>query len=123
MTATPRRAIGAGNTSGALAADHAQQERDDDGAHQGEQDHGDGHRIAERGRISRAFIDLASQFIAWAMAPLALGLTLDLMLVSWVISESRGVVVAVGAGAAALFGALWLVFPLARRRRRRREST
>jgi len=77
------------------------------------------HRIAERGRVSRRFIDLASCFIAWAMAPLAVGLTLDVMLVAWVISESREVVIGVGAGALVLFSALWLVFPFAQRRRRR----
>jgi hypothetical protein len=78
------------------------------------------HRIAERGRISRRFIQLASQLIAWAMVPLALGLTLDVMLVTWLISESRAIVAAVGMVAFALFGGLWFAFPLTERRRRHR---
>jgi hypothetical protein len=80
------------------------------------------HRVAERGRVSRRFIDLASSFIAWAMLPLALGLTLDVMVVGWVISESHAIAGAVGAGALALFTTLWLVFPLTQRRRRRAEG-
>jgi len=80
------------------------------------------HRVAERGRVSRRFIDMASYFIAWAMLPLALGLTLDVIVVGWVISESVAIVGAIGAGTFALFTTLWLVFPLAQRRRRRAEQ-
>ena len=80
------------------------------------------HRIAERGRITRRFTQLASVLIAAAMAPLGLGITLDLALVSWMISASTPIALAVGGAAALLFAALWFVFPLSQRTRRRRAN-
>jgi hypothetical protein len=39
------------------------------------------HRIAERGTVSRRFIDLASRLLESALMPLMLGISLDLFLV------------------------------------------
>ena len=38
------------------------------------------HRIAERGIVSRRFVDLASRFLEAALMPLMLGISLDLFL-------------------------------------------
>jgi hypothetical protein len=76
------------------------------------------HRIAERGRITRHFIDVASYLIAWAMAPLALGITVDVTLVTWLITRSDALTLGVGITAMAVFTALWFVYPWARRARR-----
>ena len=76
------------------------------------------HRIAERGRITRHFIDVASYLIAWAMAPLALGITLDVTLVSWLITRSGGIALTVGIAAIVVFTGLWFVYPWVRRSRR-----
>jgi hypothetical protein len=76
------------------------------------------HRIADQGRLSPRFIAVASRFIAWAMGPLAVGITLEVGLVTWVISGSPVIVGVVGACAALLFAALWLLYPWTRRRQR-----
>ena len=76
------------------------------------------HRIAERGRITRHFIDVASHLIAWAMAPLALGITLDVTLVTWLITRSGILALTVGIVVLVVFTGLWFVYPWARRRRR-----
>ena len=75
------------------------------------------HRIAERGRVSRRFIELASRFIACAMVPLALGIVLDLALVAWVIAQSVPIAIGVGSATLVLFAGLWFVFPWSQRRR------
>ena len=77
------------------------------------------HRIAERGRITRHFIVVASHLIAWAMAPLALGITLDVTLVTWLITRSGAVAVTVGIVVMVVFAGLWFLYPWARRTRRR----
>jgi len=41
------------------------------------------HRIAERGTVSRRFIDLASRLLESALMPLMLGISLDLFLKRW----------------------------------------
>src|SRR3954463_10006836 len=58
------------------------------------------HRQAERGRVSRYFIDLASNCLTWALAPLLVGIVLDVYLVSRIILKNVGASITI---AAALF--------------------
>jgi uncharacterized protein DUF6328 len=75
------------------------------------------HRIADQGRLTPRFVAVASRFIAWAMAPLAVGIGLEVGLVTFVICGSLTAAVIVTACAALLFAALWLFYPLIRRPR------
>jgi hypothetical protein len=80
------------------------------------------HRIAERGVVSRRFSELGSTLIAVAMIPFAVGMSLDLMLITHVVTDSRpaatvALVVALGA-----FVTAWFVIPLRARREHRRSS-
>ena len=78
------------------------------------------HRIAEPGIVSRRFIHLASRLIASGMIPLAVGLTLDVILVVW-ISVAWLPAVLVGAALFLTFAILWFGYPLLKRRRSRRD--
>ena len=73
------------------------------------------HRIADRGRLTRRFVALAARLVAWAMAPLAVAITLEVALVTWVIAESLAIAVLVGALAVGVFFVLWLAYPWSRR--------
>jgi hypothetical protein len=77
------------------------------------------HRIAERGRISTRFTELASWLIAAAMGPLALSIALDAFVVSTVIVGSLAVGALIGASLATVFLAMWFVWPTIEARRRR----
>ena len=78
------------------------------------------HRIAERGRISSRFTELASWFIAAAMGPLALSIALDAFVVSTVIVDDLVVSAIIGASLALMFFAMWFAWPTVEARRRRR---
>lgn len=69
------------------------------------------HRIAERGMVSRHFVELASRFLEWAMFPLMLSITVDIFLIARFILDNA----ALGAGIALvtvlMFLGLWYVFP------------
>lgn len=69
------------------------------------------HRIAMRGRLSRHFNGLASRLIATAMAPLALSIGMDAVLVSKMIVKNAFVAASIGAGLATMFAILWFVWP------------
>ena len=74
------------------------------------------HRISERGQVSRALIDLASRFLTWGMAPLAVGLALDVDVVLLAALDDQDIALGGGLAALALFSLLWFVLPIARRR-------
>jgi hypothetical protein len=78
------------------------------------------HRIAERGRISTRFAELASWFIAAAMVPLALSIALETFVVSAVITGTSATGGIIGASLAVMFVAMWFAFPTVDARRRRR---
>lgn len=78
------------------------------------------HRIAERGRISSRFTELASWLIAAAMAPLAVSIALDAFVISVVIVENVLVAALVGTSLAVMFFAMWFGWPAVHARRRRR---
>jgi hypothetical protein len=77
------------------------------------------HRLAERGRISSRFTELASWLIASAMGPLALSIALDAFVVSTVITGDLVVAAVIGAALALMFFAMWFAWPTAAARRRR----
>jgi hypothetical protein len=74
------------------------------------------HRIAERGTVSRRFIDLASRFLECAMLPLMLGIGLDLFLLARLILANVALSAAVALVMLLMFFCLWYVFPWTQRR-------
>ncbi|TMH15626.1 MAG: hypothetical protein E6H68_08590 [Betaproteobacteria bacterium] len=78
------------------------------------------HRIAERGRLSSRFAELASWLIAAAMAPLALSIALDVFVVSVVVAGNLVLGALIGAFLAMMFVAMWFVWPTIDARHRRR---
>ena len=80
------------------------------------------HRQAERGIISRRFVDLASRLLTWALFPLAMGVAIDTYLIaSLIFSGSVVPIVAAVAVAIVLLG-LWFTMPGMARNRRRRHA-
>jgi hypothetical protein len=77
------------------------------------------HRQAERGQVSRRFIDLASNLLTRAMVPLLLGIVLDVFLVSHLIVEDVLTSLAIAVVTFAIFLGLWFIYPRSRARRRR----
>jgi Family of unknown function (DUF6328) len=71
------------------------------------------HRIAERGTVSRRFVDLASRFIECAMFPLMFGIALDLFLLARLILNHVPLSAAVAIAMMLIFLSLWYVFPWA----------
>jgi len=74
------------------------------------------HRQAERGRVSRYFVELASRLIASALAPLLLGIVVEIFIVARVILQSTVISLAIAALLLAAFVGLWFVFPYLSRR-------
>jgi hypothetical protein len=69
------------------------------------------HRLAERGQISRHFIELASSLIATAMLPLMMGLVIEIAVVSLMVIESLLASQTIAACTALFFAWIWFVFP------------
>lgn len=72
------------------------------------------HRVAQPGRITRDFIDLTSRYLAAGLLPLSLGITADVFLVVYVVTELYSAAAAAGALLWALYTWLWFMFPLGR---------
>ena len=79
------------------------------------------HRIAERGMVSRHFVELASRFLECAMFPLMLSITVDLFLLSRLILNNSALSIAVAVGAILMFFGLWYLFPWTRSTHARRR--
>jgi hypothetical protein len=73
-------------------------------------------RQAERGYVSRDFVDLASRLIQAAMLPLAMGLAIDIFIVSRLIAESRAIALAISVIVWLTYLVLWYGLPALRRR-------
>jgi uncharacterized membrane protein len=71
------------------------------------------HREANH-QVSKHFVDMSSQFLAWAMGPLALGTCLDIYLVARVITESVSVSFAITLIVFIVFAWTWFIFPKVR---------
>jgi hypothetical protein len=80
------------------------------------------HRQAERGRVSRYFIRLASRLLTLAMAPLMAGICLDAFVVAHLILRDFLAAAFVAAGLFCLFSGLWFVFPSLRGHRAQRHN-
>jgi DMSO reductase anchor subunit len=80
------------------------------------------HRIAERGQVSKRFVDLASSLLAWAMAVLAAGIAVDFYIATRLAVDSRAAGILLALGVLILFGWLWFVFPLRQRQSPRRAQ-
>lgn len=78
------------------------------------------HRLVERGTVSHVFIELSSNLIAIAMAPLMVALALEVLLVGRLILGSGWTSPAVAGGTFAVFAFLWFVFPFLKRNPERR---
>ena len=76
------------------------------------------HRQAERGRVSRYFIDLASNLLTWALAPLLMGIVLDVYLVSRIILKSAGASIVIAAILFTILVSVWFIFPRIKAKRR-----
>ena len=74
------------------------------------------HRLAERDAISRYFANFASRVIAMAMLALLFAISIEVSLVAYAIEMKIWLSVCCGAGLAILFGCLWFLHPMARRR-------
>jgi Family of unknown function (DUF6328) len=84
------------------------------------------HRIAERGTVSRRFVEVASRFLAFAMAPLMLSIAIDLYLLARLILHNVTLSAALALAMLLVLLGLWFVFPwtqsaLERRRRSGRQ--
>ena len=75
------------------------------------------HRQAERGVVSRHFIDLASRLLTTAMVPLAIGICLDVYIVGLLALGHRALAIAAALLMFALLASLWFVLPASKRRR------
>jgi hypothetical protein len=80
------------------------------------------HRIAERGEVSRRFSRLGSLLIASAMVPFAVGMSLDLMIITQLITESAAAAALSFCLALGVFLVAWFAFPLAAKRGRHRPK-
>jgi uncharacterized protein DUF6328 len=69
------------------------------------------HRIAERGVVSRRFVDLASRLLEWAMVPLMLGISLDLFLLARLILHNVPLSATVAIGMLLVFFSFWYLLP------------
>jgi hypothetical protein len=79
------------------------------------------HRQAERGQISRYFIDLSSNLLTWGIAPLLLGLVLEVYLTARIVLDSIAASFAIAALMLMVFAGLWFVFPRFKKSRLRGE--
>jgi hypothetical protein len=77
------------------------------------------HRLAEKGQVSRRFIDLASSFLAWAMVSLAAGIVSELYLAVRLAIDNPWVSGGTALGMCAILVWLWFLFPMANRGRRK----
>jgi len=80
------------------------------------------HRLAEPGQVSRHGIHISSRAICYALAPLAAGLSLDISVVLYMVTERDQFSAFGGVSAFLLLIAMWFVFPLRARRRKLLKS-
>jgi hypothetical protein len=76
------------------------------------------HRQAEPRSVSERFLRIASRLMTWSMAPLALGLCLDVYLVARVILGAPPVAAGVAGVLLVVLGTLWYALPRSRAVRR-----
>jgi hypothetical protein len=76
------------------------------------------HRQAEPRSVSQHFLRVSSRLLMWSMAPLALGVSVDVYLVGRVILAARGGAAALAGVLLAVLVTLWFVLPRSRKLQR-----
>lgn len=76
------------------------------------------HRQAQPMAVSERFVNVASRFLLCSMLPLALGISLDVYLVSRMVLKATAPAAVIAAVLFAGFGVLWYAVPRNRRLRR-----
>lgn len=79
------------------------------------------HRVASPHEVSESIVRLCSRLIFAALAPLMLGLALDMYVVIYMVTGSMPAAALAAAASLALLGALWFALPLRLRLRTRRR--
>jgi hypothetical protein len=69
------------------------------------------HRQAMQRAVSDAFLRLGSRLVSAALVPLAVGLSIEIFIVSRLVTESLVASVAIGIVTLAVLMGLWLAFP------------
>jgi hypothetical protein len=69
------------------------------------------HRIHGAREVSETFIRISSRLLLLALAPLAVGLSLDIFLLGKLIAGSQGVAGAIALGVFAIMVFMWYLFP------------
>ncbi len=71
------------------------------------------HRQAERGCITRRFVDLASSLLTLSLAPLAVGIAIDAYLLVWLVLGDELLSLCIAAALLAVLAGLWFILPWA----------
>jgi len=74
------------------------------------------HRLAERGSVTKRFVNLASGLIAFALLPLLIGLAMNSYVLVLLVSHDATVSLAAGIGLAGALAAMWFGLPFLSRR-------
>jgi hypothetical protein len=80
------------------------------------------HRQAERGIISRRFVDLASRLLTWALFPLAVGVALDTYLIASLIFAGLTIPIVAAVAVGLVLLGLWFTMPTLMRNRSGRRA-
>jgi hypothetical protein len=78
------------------------------------------HRQAERGCVTRRFVDLASRLLSLALVPLTLGIVIDTYLLVWLVLGRELPSLCVAGGLLLVLVGLWFVVPQRARQTRER---
>jgi hypothetical protein len=77
------------------------------------------HRLAERGRVTRRFVDLASTLLCLALPPFIVGLALDAYLVAYLVTGLSAIALGCAGSVLLVLAALWFGLPYLARTTRR----
>ena len=69
------------------------------------------HRQAERGKVTRRFVTLASRFLTLAMIPLIVGICLDTYLIARLVLEEKAMPAIIAGTVAVVLVGLWYALP------------
>ena len=69
------------------------------------------HRLAERGQVTRRFVDLASALLCLALPPFMVGVACDTYLIAYLVTGLTGVAVGCAASVLLVLAALWFGVP------------
>ena len=81
------------------------------------------HRQAERGCLTRRFVNFASPLLTLSLIPLTVGIVIDTYLLAWLIIGGEMPSLCIAAGLLLFLVALWFVVPQRARRARERARS